>query len=286
MPRDADAVIAGHYFLGVEGLAVIRYHLLDPESVAPRVEEMTRIVETMDQFPNTIVVPMVRHDVDEGYTKWSESYDGPNPAIEAEELIVHPILESLAGGAALDAACGTGRHAAKLDELGHRVIGVDATRAMLDVATAKLPGGDFREGRLEALPVDDNSVDVITCSLALTHVPSLGPVMREFARVLRPAGTIVLSDMHPVNTMLGGAIAGFPGADLTDGVPYVVNLTHQISDYIAAFNAANLTIVDCIEPVFGDAQVENVPSFAAIPEASRQAFAGLPFLLVWRLTRS
>src|SRR3954447_13579267 len=192
MPRDADTVIAGHHFLGVEGLALIRFGLLDPAAVIPRVEEVIRIVETMDEFPNTLVVPMVRHEVEEGYTKWSRSYDGPNPAIEGEEVIVHPILESLATGDALDAACGTGRHAAKLHALGHRVIGVDTTRAMLDVAKAKVPDGDFREGRLEALPVDDASVDVITCSLALTHVPSLAPVMREFARVLRPGGTIVL----------------------------------------------------------------------------------------------
>ena len=66
-------------------------------------------------------------------------------------------------------------------------------------------------------------------------------------------------------------------------MPYVVNLTHQISDYVSAFNAAGLSIVDCVEPLFGEAQVEGVPSFAAIPDASRQAYLGLPFLLIWRL---
>ena len=43
--------------------------------------------------------------------------------------------------------------------------------------------------------------------------------------------------------MVTGAVAGFPGADLTEGVPYVINLTHQISDYIDAFNAGPLGTV-------------------------------------------
>src|SRR5258708_22181637 len=99
---------------------------------------------------------------------------------------------------------------------------------MLAVARAKLPDADLRHGRLEALPVDDASVDVLTCALALTHVPDLAPVMREFARVLRPGGTAVLSDIHPFNTIVGGSIAGFSG-DVTKGIPYVVNLTHKFS---------------------------------------------------------
>ena len=148
-----------------------------------------------------------------------------------------------------------------------------------------MPGADFRKGRLEDLPVDDVVVDVLTCSLALTHVPDLAPVMREFARVLKPGGTAVLSDIHPFNTMIGGGIAGLPGADLTDGVPYVVNLTHQVSDYINAFRASGLSIVECVELPWGEAQLTRLPGYPVYPDACRQAFGELPYLLVWRLTR-
>jgi len=120
--------------------------------------------------------PLTEHEVESGYTEWAPRYDGPNPAIAAEQPIVHRMLEAVAPGVALDAACGTGRHAAKLAELGHRVIGVDTTNAMLDVAREKVPEAEFRVGRLEALPVDDASVDVLTCTLALTHVEQLGPL--------------------------------------------------------------------------------------------------------------
>ena len=50
---------------------------------------------------------------------------------------------TVAPGAALDAACGTGRHARRLAELGHHVIGVDASPAMLERARAALPQATF-----------------------------------------------------------------------------------------------------------------------------------------------
>jgi SAM-dependent methyltransferase len=280
-----DTVLAGHYFLGVEGLALARFCLRDSASIAPRVDEVLQIAATMDDFPNSLSIPMIEHDIDEGYTIWAGSYDGPNPAIEAEQPLVQAMLDAAGVGVALDAACGTGRHAARLVELGHRVIGVDATDAMLAIAREKVPEADFRRGRLEQLPVDDASVDLITCSLALTHVPDLRPVMQEFARVLKPGGTAVLSDIHPFNVMIGGGVAGFPGAELTDGVPYVVNLTHQMGDYLRAFDEAGLSVADCLEPPWGDAQLSRLPGYPIYPDACRQAFSDLPYLLVWRLTR-
>ena len=71
-------------------------------------------------------------------------------------------------------------------------------------------------------------------------MPDLEPVLLEFRRVLRPDGNVVLSDIHPLNTILGGGLAGFPDEDITKGIPYVLNRTHPIADYIAAFRAAVL----------------------------------------------
>ncbi|HEY5173859.1 MAG TPA: methyltransferase domain-containing protein, partial [Acidimicrobiia bacterium] len=169
-------------------------------------------------------------------------------------------------------------------ERGHRVIGVDATDAMLAIAREKVPAADFRSGRLEALPVADESVDLVVCTLALTHVEDLEPVMREFVRVLRPGGQAILTDMHPLATMTG-SIAGFPGDDLTRGIPYVLNRTHHVSDYVRAFLDAGLSIMECMEPRVTDAVLESFPSYALLPSATRQAFFDTPYLLVWRLER-
>ena len=109
--------------------------------------------------------------------------------------------------------------------------------------------------------------------------------MREFARVLRPGGTAVLSDMHPFNTIVGGGIAGFSGGDLRGGIPYVLNRTHLLSDYLRAFRSAGLSVADCIEVPMGPSQIERLPSFGLYPDASREAYEDLPYLLIWRLQR-
>jgi ubiquinone/menaquinone biosynthesis C-methylase UbiE len=279
-----EHLVVGEWLLAVEGQAMMRDCFLAPSLIRARVEDVRGIVANLDKFPNSLTIPLHEHDVEDGYTAWAPSYDGPNPAIAREEPIVHPMLASVPPGDALDAACGTGRHAAKLAELGHRVIGVDTTEAMLAIARDKVPSAEFRAGRLEDLPIADASVDLVTCSLALTHVPDLAPVMREFARVLRPGGQAVLSDMHPISTLSGG-IAAFPGDDITRGIPYVQNLTHHVGDYITAFVAAGLTIAECLEPRVDEQVVASFPSYALVPDATRQAFFGLPYLLVWRIVR-
>jgi ubiquinone/menaquinone biosynthesis C-methylase UbiE len=277
-----DELVVGEYFLAVEGLAMIRNALTDPGRVGARVAELRTIIDSAAELPYSLRIPLIRHDVAAGYTQWAPSYDGPNPAITLEEPVVHALFAEVPPGDALDAACGTGRHSATLHGLGHRVVGVDATEAMLAVARDKVPGADFRTGRLEALPVEDASVDLVTCTLALTHVERLEPVMREFARVLRPGGRVILSDIHPLAT-LTGAIAAFPERGITRGIPYVPNLTHHVGEYVASFVAAGLEVGTCLEPLVDEEMLSVFPSTPFLPEATREAFLGTPYLLIWRL---
>src|SRR2546429_6819566 len=205
-----ETLKVGEYLLAIQGLAMARNYTSRPSALRPRVEEIRRILADL---ADSAEIPLIEYEVPEGYSRWAERYDGPNPAIAREQPIVHGLLADLPPGRALDAACGTRRHAQKLVELGHQVVGVDATPAMLSLARKKLPAVDFRRGRLEELPVQDASVDLVTRALALTHVPDLRPVLAEFARVLRPGGTVIISDIHP-QAVATGSIAAFPGRDI------------------------------------------------------------------------
>lgn len=283
-----DAFRSGQYFVGVAGMAMMRRILSRPSEGLPRLDDVRRVLDRFDEFPNDIVVEVVEHDVDTGYERWAPSYDGRNPLIEAEEPVVRPMLEALPPGRALDAACGTGRHAGYLAGLGHDTTGVDVNAAMLRVARARFPAVDFEMGRLDTLPVDDDSIDVVACALALCHVSDLGAAFTEFARVLRPGGTLIVSDPHPTSAHFGG-VAGFPDRDRTPEhgfrLPFVENMAHPIHTYVNAAVGAGLRIDECVELAFPEEALAANPAAAVLPDAVRQAFGGLPFLLVWRCSK-
>ncbi|MFJ1459657.1 class I SAM-dependent methyltransferase [Nocardia sp. N2S4-5] len=283
------------YALGLEGLALLRAFAGEygREFTEARVAEVRRLLAegglgdgVAVEYVNTV----------EGYGIWAESYDGPNPAFGFDEPMVRDLAAGLPPGAAVDAACGTGRVAAVLAECGHRVLGVDSSPEMLDYARKRLPDSDFRLGDLERLPVADASVDVLTCSLALSHVPDPLPVMREFARVLRPGGHALIADVHPEQV----ARTHLPTVRRPDGTAARLrSYPHRVGDQLRAALAAGFTVQRCEEPVMPPPPTTSEPSTdpgpwevwpwslaGLVPEAARAAAAGVPAVILWQLRKN
>jgi ubiquinone/menaquinone biosynthesis C-methylase UbiE len=273
------------FLVGVEGLALFR-HLLDGDDVTAeaRIAEVRRLVGSDEESTFGLGTDVPELDARAGYARWAATYDRPgNPLISREQPVVWDLLDTFPPGRALDAACGTGRHAAHLAERGHDVTGVDGSPEMLQLARERVPRARFLDGDLRGLPVDDGDMDLAVCSLALGHVERIDGPIAELARAVRPRGDVVVSDLHPAMSVAGGQ-ALFEGAD--GSLAFVREHIHLHGEYLDAFAAAGLDVVRCLEPRFGPAEAE-MQGMAAqfIPEATRAAFVGLPGALVWHVRR-
>jgi ubiquinone/menaquinone biosynthesis C-methylase UbiE len=263
----------------VQGIALLRWQFLGTDEAAQRrIDELGEILAAAEHAP--VEVPIV--EVEDGYARWSTTYDSVrNPLVDAEQPAVWELLESAPSGRALDAACGTGRHARRLVELGHEVTGVDQTEEMLALARDHVPEAQFIHADLAELPLEDDSFDLAVCALALEHFSDLGRPIAELARVLRPGGRLILSESHPTLRAVGGA-PHFVDAEGAHGV--VRSHLHLHSDYLDAFAAAGLVVRRCRELRFEPDQIPLQPSIAAMfPEAASEAFVGFPAVLIWDL---
>lgn len=116
--------------------------------------------------------------------------------------------------------------------------------------------------------------------VASTHVEQLGPPIAELARVLRPGGTLVTTDMHPVAVAMGGQAYFTAG----DGSRLMArNHVHWPSMYADSFHTAGLAI-DRLEELFVEQSYLEQMATPEIREAAR-SLLGLPLVSAWRVRK-
>jgi SAM-dependent methyltransferase len=186
--------------------------------------------------------------------------EGANLGLGCGAPLVHAALQP--GETVLDLGSGAGFDAfLAAREVGPdgRVIGVDMTPEMLVRARANAERAgmrhvEFREGRIEALPVTDASVDVVISNCVINLTPDKAAVFREVARVLRPGGRMVVSDIvldAPLPPVVATSVAALTGCVAG------ASLRH---DYLAAIAAAGLRDVEVVEERgFGELALSMAP---------------------------
>ena len=118
------------------------------------------------------------------------------PAVRTLKAWALDQLAPTAGETAVDVGSGTGEDVVALHELGARAVGVEPSPGLRAEAVRRAAGADveYVDGHAEALPFEDESVDVLRSERVLQHVDDPAAVVKEMARVLRPGGRIVLID--------------------------------------------------------------------------------------------
>ncbi len=243
------------YLLGLHGVALMRAFAgeHDEAFTMARLDDVRRLLATADDLgPGVRVAPL---GLVEGYDGWAASYDGEdNGCFPLRDDLLGPLLADLPQGRVLDAACGTGAVSAQLVALGHDVVGVDLSQQMLARARAAVPTVRFEVGDLTALPLPDDDVDHVVCSLALAHLEDLRPFFAEAARVMRPGGHLVVLDTRGHFT----GSSRYPLIQVaTDGrVGWVPGFSHGLGDYLRAALPQGYVVRACEEAFRDDHTVE------------------------------
>ena len=113
------------------------------------------------------------------------------------------------GARALDLATGTGDIAFALAARGARVVGLDITFRMIELARAK-GARNFLVGDMLALPFPAGSFDIVTTGYGLRNVPDLATAIDEIARVLSPGGQLLSLDFNrPANPIVRAAYLAY-----------------------------------------------------------------------------
>jgi len=173
------------------------------------------------------------------------SYDALAVEYEArfcDELAGKPrdreLLEELAaagGDPVLEIGCGPGQVGAYVRSRGRPVAGVDLSREMAAIARRRLDGALVADMR--ALPIASESAGGVIAFYSVIHLPRADLVLalREFRRVLRPGGLVLLAAHEGDGEVVLDEFIGKP-------VPMIVTL-FRLDELVAAYDSAGLRVL-------------------------------------------
>ena len=200
----------------------------------------------MDDAPRPAHLPKSadrRAEISLAYDQWAGRYDADqNLTRDLDARVLRQTGLAVDGRDVLELGCGTAKNTVWLAERARRVVGMDFSPGMLEVARARLASGNvefLEHDARSAWPIQDVCFDFVTGNLILEHVQELASVFAEARRVLRPGGTLFVCELHPYRQLRGGQ-AHFTGS--SGKTVYVSAYVHSASDYVNAGIGAGLSL--------------------------------------------
>ena len=161
-----------------------------------------------------------------------------------QDLLIEPASERLLdigeGDVVLDGACGAGRFARRMAELGARVVAFDQSARFIERARQRTPP----DAAIEYHVIDAARADAIVglglrrfdkavCTMALMDMPEIEPLFSALAQVLKPGGAFVFSVTHPC--FHSAAIRRFCEMGEEEGGRFVIRTGVKVSAYLTPF---------------------------------------------------
>ncbi|MFI5151911.1 MAG: class I SAM-dependent methyltransferase [Chitinophagales bacterium] len=143
-------------------------------------------------------------DPESAYDLWSDHYDNQpeNLILALDREVFNILIEDLdfRSTTIADVGCGTGRHWHQILDCGPaRLVGFDVSSGMLAKLQEKIPDAETHRISDFRLPtLYDQSCDFVISTLAVAHMEDFENVFKEWCRVLKTNGRLIITDYHPV----------------------------------------------------------------------------------------
>jgi len=142
-----------------------------------------------------------RSKSEEFFATASGQWDQMRSELFGDRFHLHALLSLIDPSVTVgDLGCGTGQVSELIAPHVAKVIAVDGSTDMVQAAKKRLKGlhqVEVRRGDMEALPIDDEQLDIAVVALVLHHVPEPARALAEVHRVLKCGGRIMIVDMLP-----------------------------------------------------------------------------------------
>jgi MPBQ/MSBQ methyltransferase len=169
---------------------------------------------------------------------WGPALAGVAPASQrdASDALIDRVVTAIPvkRGHILDVACGMGGSTERLTRYypPHAITAINLSPAQLALAAERVPGAAFRVMDASALDFSDASFDAILCVEAAFHFDTRARFLAEAHRVLKPGGTLTLSD-----------VLNQPWVRFARPLTHVPspNLVYDVAEYAGRFAAAGFT---------------------------------------------
>ena len=141
------------------------------------------------------------------YNAWAVRYDtNTNPTRDLDKIVTKKSLSGIDFIKVLELGCGTGKNSEWLITKADRLIGLDFSKKMLDLAKNKIKSDKatfIKTDLNENWPIKDNSFDLVTINLTLEHIVNLDHIFNSLFQKLKEGGKCFVSELHPKKQLVG-----------------------------------------------------------------------------------
>ena len=177
------------------------------------------------------------------YNDWADQYDNNiNPTRDLDKVVTQESLSDLNFSNVLELGCGSGKNTEWLITKADKLIGIDFSSRMLELARKKIPSKNVSficADLNEKWPVNNNSFDLATINLTLEHIKILDHIFNSLFIKLRKGGKCFVSELHP-EKQLAGSKARFQ----YNGTEIVLDVfQHSELDYVQSAEKAGFSLL-------------------------------------------